>query len=71
MEAASDVNPAELPTRVARFDRAPLLAIASIPAYHLLAAHRLLMQNDTFRAQAHLTASYLGVRRGLLAELTR
>lgn len=41
-----------------------------IPAYHLLAAHRLLVQNEAFRAQAHLTGSYLGGRRGLLAEIT-
>jgi fatty acid desaturase len=37
-----------------------------IPAYHLSAAHHLLMQNETFRAQAHLTRSY----RSLLGEIT-
>lgn len=41
-----------------------------IPAYHLLAAHRLLMQNEMFRKQAQLTGSYLGLRRGLLGEIT-
>lgn len=42
-----------------------------IPAYHLAAAHELLMRDDTFRAQAHLTRSYLGLRRGLLSEIVR
>lgn len=42
-----------------------------IPAYHLGAAHRLLMRDERFRTQAHLTDSYLGLRRGLLGEITR
>ena len=42
-----------------------------IPAYHLEAAHALLMQDAVFRAQAHLTRSYLGVRDSLLQEITR
>jgi fatty acid desaturase len=42
-----------------------------IPAYHLTAAHELLMQDDAFRAQAHMTRSYLGPRQGLFTEIVR
>ena len=39
-----------------------------VPAYHLPRLHRLLMQDDVFRQQAHLTSSYLGPR-GLWSEI--
>jgi fatty acid desaturase len=38
-----------------------------IPAYHLAAAHRVLMSDEQFRAHAHITRSYLS----LLHEITR
>lgn len=41
----------------------------SIPGPRLAEAHRLLMQDERFRGRAHLTPSYLGLRKGLLGEL--
>ena len=41
----------------------------SIPFYNLPKAHALMMENDTFRRNAHITNSYLGFRRGVLSEV--
>ena len=41
----------------------------SIPFYNLPRAHAILMGNEAFRRNAHITASYLGLRNGVLAEV--
>jgi fatty acid desaturase len=41
----------------------------SIPFYNLPRAHEIIMESESFRAHAHITHSYLGLRRGVLAEM--
>jgi fatty acid desaturase len=41
-----------------------------VPAYRLGTAHALLMSDPEYQRHAHITRSYLGWRRGLLAEIT-
>jgi fatty acid desaturase len=41
----------------------------SVPWYNLPRLHRLLMQDAAYATRAHITPSYTGLRRGLLAEL--
>jgi fatty acid desaturase len=41
----------------------------SIPFYNLPRAHEIIMENESFREHAHITDSYLGLRRGVLAEV--
>jgi fatty acid desaturase len=41
----------------------------SIPFYNLPRAHAIIMQNEAFREHAHITDSYLGLRRGVLGEV--
>jgi fatty acid desaturase len=43
----------------------------SVPFYNLPQLHARLMQQDVFRAQAHLTQSYTGIAKGVIAELIR
>ena len=42
----------------------------SVPFYNLPALHRALMKDTTFRANAHVTSSYLGLSQGVLGEVT-
>jgi fatty acid desaturase len=42
----------------------------SIPFYNLPEIHRRLMVDEEFRAKAHLTTTYFGLTKGVLAELT-
>jgi fatty acid desaturase len=41
----------------------------SVPGRNLAELHRLLIQDEDYRAKAHITHSYLGPKRGLLGEL--
>jgi len=43
----------------------------SIPFYHLPEMHRILMGEEVFRKNAHLTSTYWGLRHGVWAEITR
>lgn len=43
----------------------------SIPFYNLPEMHRILMGEDLFRDNAHLTSTYWGLRQGVWAEITR
>src|SRR5262249_13986268 len=42
----------------------------SIPYFSLPALHKRLMEDETFRSQAHITEGYTGFRSGVLAEVT-
>jgi fatty acid desaturase len=43
----------------------------TVPFYNLPPLHELLMQQPEFQEKAHVTDSYTGLRKGVLAELTR
>jgi len=66
-----------IPTRLERFLIAPLGVnfhlehhlFPSVPWRNLSRLHRRLMEEPEFRAQAHITRSYLGPRKGLVGEL--
>lgn len=66
-----------IPSLIERFLIAPLGVnfhlehhlFPSVPCYNLSKLHKQLMNNTSFRSQAHLTQTYTGLRQGVLAEL--